>query len=152
MKLGDALRGVTLLYIETAPFIYYTERRDGYVDKMHAIFSEVSRQRVRVVTSAVTLTETLMKPLREKDTALISRYRRMFYRTRGLSLVAVSPRIGESAAELRARYNMRTPDALHVAAAIDAGCDAFLTNDGGFKRIREITVLTLDELELPEES
>ena len=63
---------------------------------MHAIFREVSRQRIRVLTSAVTLAETLMKPLKEKDTALISRYRTMFYRTRGLSLISASPRIGES--------------------------------------------------------
>jgi predicted nucleic acid-binding protein len=43
---------------------------------------------------------------------------------------------------------MRTPDALHVATAIDAGCDAFLTNDTGIKRVHEIAVLVLDDLEL----
>ena len=43
--------------------------------------------------------------------------------------------------------------ALHVAAAIDASCDAFLTNDLGIKRVTEIKILVLDELELapPEE-
>jgi predicted nucleic acid-binding protein len=49
---------------------------------------------------------------------------------------------------LRARYNLRTPDALHVATRIDATCDAFLTNDAGIKRVIEIAVLVLDELEL----
>jgi len=63
-------------------------------------------------------------------------------------LLQVTSRIAESAADLRARYNLRTPDALHVAAGIDARCDAFLTNDTGIKRVTEIAVLVLDELEL----
>jgi predicted nucleic acid-binding protein len=56
--------------------------------------------------------------------------------------------MAESAADLWARYNLRTPDALHVATAIDARCDVLLTNDAEIKRIREIVVLVLDELEL----
>ena len=63
-------------------------------------------------------------------------------------MLPVTSRIAESAADLRARYNLRTPDALHVAAGIDARCDAFLTNDTGIKRVTEIAVLVLDELEL----
>jgi len=62
--------------------------------------------------------------------------------------VPISAGVAESAADLRARYNLRTPDALHVATAIDAGCDAFLTNDTGIKRVQEIAVLVLDDLEL----
>lgn len=147
MKIAAALDGVSLLYVETAPFIYYTERRAGYVERMHTIFSEVSQNRIRVLTSAVTLTETLMKPLRENDAQLVRRYRTMLYRTRGLMLVSISPGIGDAAAELRARYNLRTPDALHLATAVDYGCDAFLTNDGALKRVAEINVLVLDELD-----
>jgi predicted nucleic acid-binding protein len=59
---------------------------------------------------------------------------------------------GDLAAELRARYNLRTPDALHIACAIDTGCDAFLTNDTGIKRVNEIRILVLDDLELPNPS
>lgn len=53
-----------------------------------------------------------------------------------------------SAADLGARYNLRTPDALQVATALAAGCDAFLTNDSAFQRVSEIRILVLDHLEL----
>jgi predicted nucleic acid-binding protein len=33
------------------------------------------------------------------------------------------------AAQIRAEHRLKTPDALHVAAAIDARCDEFWTND-----------------------
>jgi predicted nucleic acid-binding protein len=39
-------------------------------------------------------------------------------------------------------------DALQVAAALNAGCGTFLTNDVTLKRVTELRVLLLDELEL----
>ena len=33
------------------------------------------------------------------------------------------------ATELRAEHGIKTPDALHLAAAIHGGCDALWTND-----------------------
>jgi len=148
--IGDAFQGIILLYIETAPFIYYTENRAGYFDKMAEIFGYVNQGEVRIITSALTLTETLMKPLQNDDKVLVDQYRTMFYQTRGITTVGITPKIGDRAAVLRAKYNLKTPDALHVAVAIDVGCDALLTNDLELKRVTELTVLLLGELELPE--
>jgi len=62
----------------------------------------------------------------------------------------VSVTIAEQAARLRAQYRLRTPDAIHIATAMIAGCDAFLTNDRDLKRVQAIRVLILDELEAGE--
>ena len=148
MNIDDALQNVYLLGIETAPFIYYTERRTGYIEKMQSIFTHIHASRIQVVTSVVTLTETLMKPLKEQDLDLVETYRRMLYSSQEIELAPITVQIADSAANLRARYNLRTPNALHIATAIVTGCDAFLTNDAGFKRVTEISVLVLDELEL----
>ena len=57
--------------------------------------------------------------------------------------------IAEVAADLRARYNLRTPDALQAATALHSGCEAFLTNnDKHFRRATDLQVLILNELEL----
>ncbi|MBK9715381.1 MAG: PIN domain-containing protein [Kouleothrix sp.] len=56
--------------------------------------------------------------------------------------------VADQAAELRASYGLRTPDALQIAAALAAGCTAFLTNDARLQRVTELRVLVLDELEL----
>lgn len=47
------------------------------------------------------------------------------------------------ATDLRAHLNLRTPDALHPAAAIVGGCDVFLTNDRALERCTDIRVTTL---------
>jgi predicted nucleic acid-binding protein len=56
--------------------------------------------------------------------------------------------VAERAADLRARYNVRTPDAIQLATALEAGCDAFLTNDLALRRVAELRVLVLGTLAL----
>jgi predicted nucleic acid-binding protein len=148
MKLEDAFIGVQLLYIETAPFIYYTESRAGFVEKMRTIFQRVLDAQINIVTSTITLTECLTKPLREGDTALVTAYNAMLRSTRHIKLIPVDVTVAARAADLRARYKLRTPDALHVASGLVTGCDVFLTNDLDLKRVQEVRVLVLDELEL----
>ncbi|MGH7171944.1 MAG: type II toxin-antitoxin system VapC family toxin [Gemmataceae bacterium] len=46
----------------------------------------------------------------------------------------------DRAADLRVKYRFKTPDALHLAAAIEHACDRFLTNDVQLKSCTEITV------------
>ena len=148
MKISDALEGVQRLYTETAPLIYYVEENPSYVAKMDAIIEAIEDRPIEAVSSVITLTEVLTRPVKLGNTRLEREYRDILLHSGGFRLLTITARIAESAAALRARYNLRTPDALHVAAAIDVRCDAFLTNDTGIKRVTEIVVLVLDELEL----
>lgn len=148
MKIRDALNGVGTLGIETAPFIYYVEQHPTYVDRMRAIFQQVNSGTPQVITSVITLTEVLTMPIQAGHALYEQEYRDMLLNTAYVTTLPVSVAIADRAAHLRAQYRLRTPDALHVATAILSGCDAFLTNDQGLKRVREVHVLVLDELEL----
>lgn len=59
----------------------------------------------------------------------------------------INQAVAERAAEIRARYNLALPDSFQVAVALESGCDAFLTNDAALKRVAEIDVIVLDEVE-----
>jgi len=148
VKISDVLEGVQRLYTETAPLIYYVEENPTYVAKMDAIIEAIEDRPIEAVSSVITLTEVLTRPVKLGNARLEREYRDILLHSGGFRLLTITARIAESAAALRARYNLRTPDALHVAASIDARCDAFLKNDTGIKRVTEITVLVLDELEL----
>jgi predicted nucleic acid-binding protein len=54
--------------------------------------------------------------------------------------------IANRAAELRARYGLKTPDALHAATAIDAGVTGFVTNDAEYGRVQEFQTLQFEKL------
>lgn len=49
------------------------------------------------------------------------------------------------AAELRAKYGIKTPDALFLATAILENANIFVTNDVRLKRIEEMNFLILGE-------
>jgi predicted nucleic acid-binding protein len=148
MKIGDALKNVQVIGIETAPFIYFVERHPAYIDRVRAIFRQVNSGTPQAVTSVITLTEVLVMPIRTGHVQYQQEYRDMLLNTVNITTQPVSALIAERAAQLRAQYNLRTPDALHLATALAAGCDAFLTNDLALKRVTEVRVLALDELEL----
>jgi predicted nucleic acid-binding protein len=66
-----------------------------------------------------------------------------------LRTVPIDDALAERAAELRARHNVRTPDALQLAAALLTGAAAFLTNDAALTCVSEIEVLVVGELTAP---
>jgi predicted nucleic acid-binding protein len=68
--------------------------------------------------------------------------------TEGIEFVVLDAAVGQLAADLRVRYNLKLPDALQIATAISVGCDGFLTNDAWLRRVTELQVLVLGELEV----
>lgn len=88
----------------------------------------------------------LTQPKQKGNTILEQEYRDLLLHSRNFKLLPIDPAIAECAADLRARYRFRTPDELQIAAALMAGCQAFLTNDPQLKRATELRVLVLDDL------
>ncbi len=148
MRISAALADVSLIGIETAPFIYFVEQNPTYIARMRAIFGYVKAHSITVITSALTLTEVLVLPLQTAQTHYVHEYREMLLNTKQITTIGVSTVIAEQAAELRVKYGLKTPDAIHVATAIVTGCGAFLTNDRNLSRVAEISILQLDQLEL----
>ena len=99
-----------------------------------------------MVTSALTVTEVLVHPLRLGRADLADQYRAILLGDSALRLVHLDAEVAIRAAELRARYNLRTPDAVQLASALVAGAEAFLTNDSDLSRVAEIRVVQLREL------
>ncbi len=148
LKLTPALQGVRRLYVEAAPLIYYVEEHPVYVQRMEAIISFIENTPIEAVSSVISLAEVLNQPIKLGRNDLEKAYRDILISGEYFRLLPVVQSIAESAARLRAYHNLRTPDALHIATALDAQCDAFLTNDNGLKRITQVRVLVLDNLEL----
>ena len=145
IKIDDALTGVVRLGLDTAPVIYFNPSYDELVTE---IFQRVSQGALTGVTSVITLSEVLVQPMRRQNLPLQQEYRDLLLASRNLQSWEVSAAIAESAAALRVRYRLRTPDALQIATALEAGCQALLCNDTELRRISELRVLVLDDLEL----
>jgi predicted nucleic acid-binding protein len=98
-----------------------------------------------IVSSDLVVLETLVKPLREGDTVVELLFRSLFEASEVRLIPATRP-LWEEAARLRAETGLKTPDALHAAAALHAGCTIFITNGDDFRRLKELPVVVLDDL------
>lgn len=148
MQLDAALRSVSRLYLDTAPLIYWVEAHPDYIMKMDRVVDAIETTPLRALTSVLTLVEVLVQPLRVGNTDLAQEYHDILVMRDDYRLVEISTDIAISAAAIRARYSLRTPDAIHVATAIKMGCDAILTNDRDFRRVTDLNGLVLDDLVL----
>jgi hypothetical protein len=80
-----------------------------------------------------------VKPLREANTIVLQRFDDFFTR-RGLMVADLSAAIIDRATELRARSGFGTPDALHLATAVELAADVFLTGDDRLERCDSVRV------------
>jgi predicted nucleic acid-binding protein len=147
-RIADALARVSRLGIDTAPFIYLVERNPTYIDRVREIFRRIDEGQIEGYSSVVTLTEVLVHPRRHGNVAIEQEYRSILLQSRHVHLHPLLSSAAEYATDLRVRYNLRTPDAFQFAVSILSGCEAFPTNDSAHKRVTELRVLVLDDLEL----
>jgi len=82
--------------------------------------------------------------LRQKDNYTIEQYRSFFAR-QDLQIIELASEIVEKALWLRVNYNLRTPDALQAASALELAPIGlqFLTGDKTFTRVPELNVKVL---------
>lgn len=132
--------------LDTAPLIYFIEENPNYLHFTDAFFESMFRGEFRVVTSVLTITEVLVHPLRQGNTILAQQYHDILFNSQGLMTIEVLPDIAETAAQLRASNNLRTPDAIQIATAIREGASFFVTNDARLPSLPGLSVLVLEQL------
>ncbi|MFH0850166.1 MAG: PIN domain-containing protein [Candidatus Bathyarchaeota archaeon] len=134
------------VYIDSMVFIYHFEGSPKYSPLTRRILHMVESGRIKGVTSTLTVMEILVKPLRVANTSAARDYVYLVTNFPGMVLRAVDVEVAEKASELRAKYNIRAPDAIHVATSIVEEADSFITNDVRLQRIDEVKVLLLNKL------
>jgi uncharacterized protein len=92
-----------------------------------------------LVTSRLTRLECRSKPMRLGDHLTLAQFD-VFFSGIELVMVEISASIFERATEFRARYNLKTPDALHYATAVEIGASSFITGDRGMSRCSDVPV------------
>jgi predicted nucleic acid-binding protein len=141
---------------DTMVFIYHLEDHPTYAPLTQTIFEAWEEGRNSGVTSVITMLEVLVKPKRERDLDAARDYQGLLTTYPNLHIVDADLAVAGLAADLRAKYAIRTPDALQIAAALHAGASGFITNDEQLKQVADegIEVLLLDDLlevdEIPE--
>ena len=84
--------------------------------------------------------EATVKPLKMKDAIQLADFQTFYSLS---EIVPLSSAIYDRAAQIRADYGFKTPDAIHLAAAIESGCVQFLTHDLRLSRFSDIPIVVI---------
>lgn len=113
-----------MIYLDTCILIYAVEDAGPRGDRIRAGIAE--RDANGFAVSGLTKMECLVGAYRRQDDLVQARYDQVFAR---VSSVPMTEETFLRAARLRADHNLKVSDALHLAAALGAGCSELWTND-----------------------
>jgi len=133
-------QGATVM-VDTAPFIYVLESHPQFADQFLGLFEAAAKGNLIVSLSTITLAEVLTGPFKAGQTALAKRYEKSLSH---YNVVPVTTSIAALAAQLRAQYRLKLPDAIQLATALDIGAVAFVTHDRDFSQVTGVEILMGD--------
>jgi uncharacterized protein len=115
---------VGLIYLDACLFIYLAERHARWGGPVADAMARAGEARFGI--SPLVKCECLVGPIKRGDPVLERAYIELF----GIFVSLAMPEpVYLQAAQLRARFALRTPDALHLACAQHHRCEALWTND-----------------------
>jgi predicted nucleic acid-binding protein len=141
MGIGQSLRG-RRIYFDTNIFIYLLEGFRSLEAGLREI-KDCVLQGETIFTSELTICEALVKPFRADDARLVLAYRQFIEESGAFNLRPTNRDIYLRAGLYRAQFGLKTPDAIHVATAIDAGCDIFLSNNKTLRAPQGMRIMSL---------
>ena len=113
-----------LIYLDSCIVIYLLEPRAAQHNRVRTLVAAERGRRLCI--SPLVKAECLVGPMRTGDFALQAAYEVFFSTAQTLDM---QEPVFVNAARLRARFNLKMPDALHLACAQRHACDALWTND-----------------------
>lgn len=124
-----------MTYLDANVIIRFIEgdpaTRDPIRNRLHKVTG--------LLTSELSRLECRTLPIRTGDAALLAAYNTFFSGTE-LSLLAINRAVIDHATELRAKYGLKSPDAIHLASAVVFGATTFLTGDTRLANCVEVNV------------
>ncbi len=121
------------VFFDTNVFIYMFEGSEPNRSRVLEIRKRMLDRGDRIVTSAMTLGEVLVRPTKLGQTSLIEQYDRAIRSTS--QVVSFDAQIAWRYASLRATHSIRNADAIQLACAAHFGVDLFITNDQNLHKL-----------------
>ena len=123
-----------IIGIDTMVFIYHLEDNLKFSNITEKLFDNIEL-------------EILVKTRMEKNFQITSDYRDLLLTSPNLKFSQVDLQVSDIASTLKAKYKIKTPDAIQIATATSEKAKVFITNDEQLKKINDIDIILLSELE-----
>ncbi len=133
---------MSLIYLDACIIIYLVEKHPINSERIETLIRNLDSS--KLYCSHLARMECLVMPLRTKDVHLQNLYELFFD---AQEIVPLPIEVFKKAARLRSESkSLKTPDAIHLAAAIHYNCNEFRTNDNRLQKIAPNMVKNILEL------
>ena len=146
--MGLTLKSSDIIFLDTAPFIYFFEGHERYLPALERFFESLYDTRAQAITSVITYIELTTLPARIGNQQLVRKYRDYLTHSENIALFPLDMNIADYAVDLRSRYGFKTPDAIQLGTALACGADYIITNDRAWQRLveKDVKIVLVEEL------
>jgi predicted nucleic acid-binding protein len=117
-----------LIYCDSMILIYLLDMTGPFNVRASARMAAMRAAGDVAAFSDLTRLECRIKPLRLGVANILANFDAFFTRP-DVRLLPITTAVFDRATVIRAAHNFKLGDSLHLAAAVEGGCDRFLTND-----------------------
>lgn len=144
MKPGVIPDGSVVL-LDTCVWIYHLEDNQEFGPLVAPLLRDMAGGRIRGIMSELSLLEIRVRPLQCGKPEIADEYTLLLDNFPGLAIRPLSRKVVLLAADIRAEYGLRAPDALIVSTGLVNGAAVTVTNDRKWKRVRGAGVICLGD-------
>lgn len=135
------------VFLDTSPFIYLIENNPKYCSIIENFIAENIANETLFITSVITVSEFQVIPRRVNNFNPINDFEKLVNQLH-FKIFDITFEIAEISAGLRAKYGfLKSIDTIQLAVAINHKCQCFLSNDLKLKKVQEIKIITLEDLQ-----
>lgn len=131
--------------LDSMEFIYFLEDNPQFGALSEVIFELAERNKITVISSILVLIEVLTGYHRANDKTSEQEFKQMMKEFPNIEVYDLDNNLINKVVNLRTKYNIKTPDAIHIATAIENKAEAFITNDKLLSKIKEIKIICLSD-------
>jgi predicted nucleic acid-binding protein len=131
-----------LSYCDSVILIYFLDHVGPFNARAVARLTALRAAGDQIAVSDLTRLECRVKPTRLGNATALALFDGFFTQP-DVRLVLFTSAVFDRATRIRATFPFKTVDALHLAAAVESGCDRFLTNDVRLAAFTDIAVEVL---------
>ena len=131
-----------MVFLDASIVIYSVEQPLVWGPKASARLGALRAAGEQLATTELVRMECLVGPIKTGDAAVLADFT-AFFAAPSVVVLPITTAVALRAATIRATYRFQPMDSLHLAAAVEHGCNLFLTNDARLSSLPDIPVEVL---------
>ena len=128
-----------IVYLDSCVLIHFFDEPSPIRWMVTEKLADLAGQGHQIAVSDLVELECKIRPIRKELLPLVATIE-LFFNRADVAKFQLSTNVFRRATEIRARNNLKLADALHLATAIENGCDLFVTNDLRLEKFKGLAI------------